>query len=61
MIMKTLVRADGTARLWRYYASVDDMLAEAERKLRLVLSEAECQPYFADFYPAFCQDWPSSS
>lgn len=40
----------GTAWLWRAY-SYDEMLAEAERKLRLVLSEEECRELFD---AAFC-------
>jgi WD40 repeat protein len=46
-----------TARLWWVYGSYDEMLAEAERKLQLVLSAAECQQYFKDFDAAFCVGW----
>ncbi len=42
---------DGTAKLWRVYTSPDEMLAEAERKLRLVLPEEECTQLFD---VAFC-------
>ncbi len=48
---------DGTARLWRVYATYEEMLAEAERKLRLVLSEEDCVAYFTEFDPAFCENW----
>ena len=48
---------DGTARLWRTYATFEEMLAEAERKLRLVLTAAECEQYFTEFDPAFCVGW----
>ena len=48
---------DGTARLWRVYSTFEEMLTEAERKLRLVLTAAECEQYFAEFDPAFCVGW----
>ena len=49
--------SDGTARLWRTYATFEEMLTEAERKLRLVLTAGECGQYFAEFDPAFCVGW----
>ncbi|WP_420645792.1 WD40 repeat domain-containing protein [Candidatus Leptofilum sp.] len=48
---------DGTARLWRTYPTIEATLAEAERKQRLVLTAAECEQYFAEFDPAFCEGW----
>ncbi|MCB8927747.1 MAG: hypothetical protein H6652_19200 [Ardenticatenaceae bacterium] len=49
--------ADGTARLWQTYPTIEATLAEAERKLRLVLTTVECAQYFAEFDPAFCVGW----
>ena len=48
---------DGTAQLWRNYGSYEEMLAEAERKLRLVLTQEEGVDYFAEFDAAFCERW----
>jgi WD40 repeat protein len=43
--------ADNTARLWPHYGSFDQIMAEAKRRLLLILSDEECLQYFD---AAFC-------
>ncbi|MCA9874829.1 MAG: hypothetical protein KC441_14260, partial [Anaerolineales bacterium] len=47
----------GSARLWHFFPTIEAILVEAERDLRVVLSQGECFQYFVEFDPEFCEKW----